>query len=385
MRPIVIITLVTLIVQGCHMGSRVVASLLAINLGANSFQVGALISFYSIFPLLLSVYSGVISDRFGSYRPMLIGIAVLGFGLAAPFAWPRLATLYASATLIGIGFVFFNVSVQNLAGALGGAEVRTRNFATLALGYGGGHMSGALIAGWVIDYRGFSAAYVAFSMFAAAAVALLALNRDLSKVQTASTGKRQSAFSMLQAAPLRRAIIVSGLVTTGWDLYTFYVPLYGHAIGLSASSIGTLLAASAVATLVVRLSLPALTRRFGVTGVLAGAMFAACALFTVFPFVTRLSLLLVLAFGIGLALGCSQPLTVNISYNRSPPGRSGEVVGLRLFINNITHIVVPLGAGAIGAAFGAGPVFWTSAAILAASGGLAREGRSAPAVSSNQR
>lgn len=372
MRPIVLITLITMVVQAVHMGSRVVASLFAIELGANPFQIGALISFYSIFPLLLSVYSGVVSDRFGSYRPMVFGTAVLGIGLAAPFVWPHLAALYASAMLIGVGFVFFNVSVQNLAGALGTEQERTRNFATLGLGYGGGHMLGPLLAGYIIDYHGFSAAYLAFAALAAVPVAMLATQRGIAAAPTRGAAPRQSAFALLKAPPLRRAIVLSGLVTTGWDLYTFYVPIYGHSIGLSASTIGTLLAAFAVATVVVRMSLPALTRRFSVERVLAVAMFVGCALFIVFPFVKLVPLLLALSFAIGLALGCSQPLTVNLAYNRSPPGRSGEVVGLRLFINNITHIGVPLAAGAVGAALGVAPVFWTNAAILAVSGHLAR-------------
>lgn len=372
MPPIVLITLLTLIVQALNTGSRVVASLLAIDLGANPFQIGALISFYALFPLMLSIYSGVVSDRFGSYRPMVYGTAVLGAGLAVPVIWPQLAALYLSAMLIGIGFVFFNVPAQNFAGALGSEQDRTRNFATLSLGYGGGHMLGPFTAGFLIDYQGFSVAYLAFAAVAALPVALLALSRGLAAAPTPKTAPRQSAFSLLKVPPLRRAIVLSGLVTSGWDLYIFYVPIYGHSIGLSASSIGTLLAAFAVATLVVRVSLPALTRRLGVERVLASAMFTGCALFVIFPFVSLLPLLLVLSFAIGLALGCSQPLTVNLAYNRSPPGRSGEVVGLRLFINNIMHIGVPLAAGAVGAMLGVAPVFWANAAILAASGRLAR-------------
>lgn len=372
MRPIVVITLITLLVQAVHMGSRVVASLFAIDMGANPFQIGALISFYAVFPLLLSIYSGVASDRFGSYRPMVIGTGVLGIGLAAPFAWPHLAALYVSAVLIGVGFVFFNVSAQNLAGALGSEQDRTRNFATLSLGYGGGHMLGPLMAGLLIDYRGFSITYLAFAALAAVPVALLAAHRGLALAPARGAAPRQSAFSLLKVPALRRAIVLSGLVTTGWDLYPFYVPIYGHSIGLSASTIGTLLAAFALATLVVRMALPALTRRFSIERVLAAAMFAGCVLFLVFPLITSTLLLLLLSFSIGLALGCGQPLTVNLAYNRSPPGRSGEVVGLRLFINNIIHISVPLAAGAVGAALGVAPVFWVSAAILGASGRLAR-------------
>ena len=127
MPAIYLVTLLTLIAQGCHMGSRMVASLFAIELGANPLLIGVLISAYSAFPLLLAVYSGRLSDRFGARRPMIAGTAILACGLIIPYLWPKLPALYISALLIGIGFIFYNVSAQNLAGALGTPEARTRN------------------------------------------------------------------------------------------------------------------------------------------------------------------------------------------------------------------------------------------------------------------
>jgi MFS family permease len=372
-QSIYLITLITLIIQGCHVGSRMVASLFAIELGANPFLIGALISAYSLFPLLLGIYSGRVSDRFGARYPMLAGTGVFGLGLLLPFVWPHLVTLYVSAVLVGIGFVFFNVSVQNLAGGLGRPEHRTRNFSTLGLGYSGGHMIGPLIGGYAIDHYGFTFAYVCYAVLTLLPFALLAWNRKLDVTARVDVQEQKSALELLQSAPLRQAIVVSGLVVTGWDLYTFYVPIYGHSIGLSASSIGAILGMFAAATFVVRVALPAVTRRYGVETVLSIAMFSGAAFFLPFPFIAFLPALLALSFGIGLALGCGQPLTLNITYNRSPPGRSGEVTGLRLTINNITHIGVPLAAGALGSALGVAPVFWVNAVLLATSGRLSRK------------
>jgi len=195
----------------------------------------------------------------------------------------------------------------------------------------------------------------------------LALHRALGAQAIAKESERGSAMDLMRIPPLRRMIIVSGLVTTGWDLYVFYVPIYGHSIGLSASTIGTILGAFAAATFIVRVMLPVLTQRYSVEYVLAVAMAAAGLLFLPFTFLTYVPALLALSFCIGLTLGVSQPLTLNLSYNRSPPGRSGEVTGLRLTINNITHIAVPIAAGSVGALFGITPVFWASAGILGAS------------------
>jgi len=373
MQSIILLALLTLIVQGCHMGSRMTASLFAIELGANPFLLGVLIAVYSLFPLLLAVFTGRLCDRYGSRYPMLYGVAVFGLGLLLPYAWPSLVMLYASAALIGVGFVLFNVAAQNLAGGLGPPEQRTRNFSTMGLGYAAGHMLGPLVAGYAIDTRGHAFAYLCFALLALLPVAMLARNRSLNVAPHAATHDRGSAFGLLRNASLRRAIITSGLVVTGMDLYTFYVPIYGHAINLSASTIGAILGMFAAASMVVRIVLPAVTRRYGVETVLSTSMFAAAVFFLPFPFITFVPALFALSFGIGLALGCGQPLTLNLAYNRSPPGRSGEVTGLRLTINNLTHISVPLAAGVLGAMFGVAPVFWASAALLVTSGVLSRD------------
>ncbi|HEX6003975.1 MAG TPA: MFS transporter [Burkholderiales bacterium] len=373
MPAIYLVTLLTLFAQAAHMGSRMVASLFAIELGANPLLIGALISAYSAFPLLLAVYSGRLSDRLGPRRPMIAGTAILACGLLLPCAWPQLPALYLSAILIGIGFIFYNVSAQNVAGALGKPAERTRNFSTLALGYSGGHMLGPLVGGYAIDYVGFTAAYLAYGALMLAALLLLLLNRDFEVAARTTAQERKSTLQLLRNPPLRRAILVSGLVVTGWDLYGFYVPIYGHSIGLSASTIGIILGVFAIASFIVRMVLPYFTRRYGVETVLSLAMFSGAAAFLPFPFIEFVPALLALSFTIGFALGCGQPLTLNIVYNRSPPGRSGEVTGLRLTINNVTHIGVPLAAGALGTALGVAPVFWINAAILAASGRLSRE------------
>ncbi|MCW5604140.1 MAG: MFS transporter [Burkholderiales bacterium] len=371
MKPITVVTLLTLAMQGGHMGSRVVASLLALSLGAGPMLIGILIAAYSIFQLGFALVVGRISDRYGSRRPMLGGSIAFAAGLMIPAMFPTLPALFVSAPLVGTGFVFFNVAVQNLAGTLGSAAERTRNFSTLSLGYSSGHMIGPVIAGLMIDRYGFGPAYIAFAVLTLVPILTLALSTTLGA--HGARGKPpagSSAFDLLRLPPLRRTIIVSGLVTTGWDLYVFYVPIYGHSIGLSASTIGSILGAFAAASFIVRIALPALTRRFSVETVLAVAMCIAAALFLPFAFIEFVPALLALSFGIGLMLGVSQPLTLNLTYNRSPAGRSGEVTGLRLTINNVTHIAVPLAAGSVGALLGIAPVFWASAAILLTSGWL---------------
>ena len=193
------------------MGSRVVASLLALSLGAGPMMIGVLIASYSIFQLAFALVVGRLSDRFGSRWPMLGGAIAFASGLVIPAASPTLPALFMSAPLIGIGFVFFNVAAQNLAGTLGNAAERTKNFSTMSLGYSSGHMLGPVIAGVMIDRYGFSPAYIAFAVLALAPIIALALLRQLGASGAEKEASPGSAFDLLRLPSLRRMIVVSSL------------------------------------------------------------------------------------------------------------------------------------------------------------------------------
>ena len=366
-----LIVLLNVVIHGCLTGSRVVMSLFAIELGVNAFSIGIMIALYSATPLLLGVTAGRVTDRYGVQPPMLFGAVLCGCGLMLPYYFPQVATLYISAAVIGTAFVFYNVAVQNLAGAWGPREERAKNFSTLSLGYSISSFCGPLAVGYIIEYYGYSRAYLCLGLSTLVAVAILLSYRKIREVRTPPPAPRtQGAFSLLRQTDLRKVLITGAMLVTGWDLYMFYLPLYAHSIGLAPSTIGIILGTFAVATFVVRFSLPQLNARFTARRVLAVSMYFGAAVFLVFPFAHNAWLIGLLSFGIGLALGCGQPITLLMSYNRSPEGRTGEVTGVRMTLNHFTHTLVPVLAGGLGAAFGMTPVFIMIAAVLGVSGHL---------------
>jgi MFS family permease len=369
------IVLVNIIVHGGYMGGRVVVSLAALDLHAGPFEVGVLVAMFSAFSVLLALYSGKISDRIGVRTPMLVGTLGMLGALLVPWWVPGMPGLYASASLQGAGFILFNVSVQNLTGALGTLQDRTRNFSLLSLGYSISSLVGPMACGFSIDHAGYARTFLflgcSMILPALIIVASPGMRTEAAPRQAAGTG---GTMELVRNRGLRTMFIVSGLVVTGWDLFTFYLPIYGHSLGLSASAIGLLLGCFAAATLVTRFALPRLVAKVSGEKVLGNAMLLGACVFLVFPFVHTLVLLYAACFALGLALGCGQPLCMMLTFNRAPPGRSGEVTGLRLTVNHFTHFLVPLAAGAAGAAFGLVPVFWANAVFLATSGYLARHG-----------
>jgi len=370
---VVFIIFLSMSVHACYIGSKVVVSLFALQLGASQGLVGVIASFYAAVPLLLGVYSGRLADTHGMRLPLLVGALTTSSAMLTGFVWRQLPGLFAVALLMGAAFVFFNVAIQTLAGSVGTPEQRPRNFAWLSIGYSMSSLIGPVFAGFSIDHAGHALTFLFFSFVPVVPIVLLIAKPHLTRPQVAKTAAHKgSALDLLQDAPLRRLIIISGLSVASSELFAFYVPVFTHQIGLSASTTGIILGAYAVAILVTRFFLGAITRRLRPDQIMfAFLLIAACA-FAVFPLLRSVYGLMAAAFVIGFGVGCTQPLLMSTSYEKSPPGRAGEVTGMRLTANNLARVVMPLLSGAIGTAFGAAPVFWMNALNLASISLLAR-------------
>lgn len=356
-------------------GSKMLISLYALEHGAHEVAIGVLYGLYSLAPIVLAVYAGRLSDRFGMRMPMLFGSTGLLLGLLVPWVVPGLPALFVSAALIGSCYIFFLVAMQSLVGAIGPESDRSRNFATYSLGVAASNLFGPLVVGFSIDGFGHADTYRNLALVPLIVIAWLAVDaRFLPRgAPKAAKPVQRPAFSMLTESPtLRRVLLTGGAIETGLELYSFYMPLYGHAVGLSASEIGVVMSVYAAALMVIRVLMPRLARMAGEAAVLRASLVAAALLYAVFPFFTGATALAALSFGLGLALGCCSPLSMVLTYNCAPAGRAGEAMGVRQTFNKLTETSAPVVFGAAGAAFGMLPVFWVSALLLVGGSLLAR-------------
>jgi MFS family permease len=374
--PIYGVFLIVLLNMTAYRGSKVVVTLFAIELGMNQFYIGALVAMYSLFPVLLGLYAGKLADRLGVRAPMIGGTIGVTTALLVPFIFPRVPALYVSATLIGATWVFYNVCVQSLIGALSDAGARARNFSNYGLVMAGGSFFGPLLSGISIEHFGAARTYLHLAAITlVSAVIMLSLRVISAGPGKAVTGEEHGAYSanLLKNKPLRRTLITSAIILTGTDLFQFYMPIYGHAVGLSASAIGMILGTFAVAAFVVRLVMPALVKRWSADTVLLASLFVGAGAYLLFPAFEHALLLAAVAFVLGLGMGCSQPVSLMLIYDRAPEGRSGEALGLRLTLNNFMHIAIPLIFGSIGTVLGVAPVFLANAAVMTAGGLISRK------------
>ena len=357
-------------------GNRVTVTLMAIKQGHSTAVVGLLVALYAFLPMLCAVAAGRISDRVGARKPMLAGSLSLAVGALVPALIPGLFALFASAALVGLGFMAFQVAVQNVTGDLGGPTARVHNFSLLALGNSTSGLLGPLLAGFSIDHVGFALTFAFLASFALAPAAVLAAGKvTLPGAHPARVaGRSGSAFELIAHRKLRGVFAVNVLLTMGWDLHTIVIPVYGTAIGLTASQIGVILASFAAATFVVRFSMPWIVRRATPRQILTLALFIAAAVYMLFPFVHTASALMAMSFTLGLGLGMSQPMVMSLLHSHAPAGRTGEAAGVRMSLVQSMACAVPLLFGALGATVGLTPVFWSVGACLATGGWLTRRG-----------
>ena len=354
--------------------AQVLLALYALHLGAQPFVVGVLAATFSAFPMLLSWQVGKLADRLGSRWPLMLGSVGGAGGMLVPYYMPGLPALYTAAAMYGLMFALSSVSLQNLVGLLSDPHTRARNYSNFSLVVSLSGFLGPLLAGFSIDHAGHSLACLYLGLISLVPAAMVALWGGVLPKGSGAASAAGSVGDLLAGSGLRRVLATSSLLVAGIDLFEFYMPIYGHGIGLSASAIGVVLATFSAAAFAVRLILPTLIDRLTEEKVLAYAFFIGAASLIIVPFLKSAAVLTLVSFAFGIGMGCGQPITMILTFNASAEGRSGEVMGLRVTVNHTTRVIVPVVFGSIGSGLGLFPVFWVNAFMLVSGGALTRSG-----------
>jgi MFS family permease len=285
---------------------------------------------------------------------------VAGGALAAfePMLW----VLAISACGLGVGWMVIAAASQYAIGMYGAGseEKRIRAFSIMSMGFSISSFLGPLIAGFMIDQTNFQATFALLACFPLVAALLFYVKRFLKlpsiehKVRDAPPGK---ASELLQIPIVRNTLMTGAVITIGWDLYIFVVPVLGSHIGLTATQIGSVMSLFAVAVFLVRFAMPRLQRWLGGRGVIVAAMIVSGSAFIAFTFADTYAAMLTISFVMGLGLGSSQPIVLSFLHAASPPNRIGEVNGLRMTMISTSQWTMPLVFGILSAKTGLLPLF----------------------------
>ena len=189
---------------------------------------------------------------------------------------------------------------------------------------------------------------------------------------TASAEGRPSFLSLLQVPGLKRLLMVNWLLAMCWDVHGFAVPVLGHGLGFSASTIGLVLGTFTLSVSVVRAAMPLWAHRVSSTTAVVSCMLGTALVYAIYPLATEPWMMATCSAVLGVTLGSTQPMIMTMLHQLTPDGRHGESLAMRSMAINLSSVLMPLAFGALGLALGAGALFWMLGTAVGSGAWLAR-------------
>lgn len=353
-------------------GFRMAAPLMALREGQGPATVGILLALFATSQVFLALPAGRYVDRHGLRKPVRWAVVITVAGAALAVAWPVFPILCLAALATGAGSGITVIALQRHAGRLAQDAHELRQvFSWLAIGPSISNFVGPLAAGLLIDASGFRAAYAFLAVLPLLAWAWVARVDEHPAEVAVERPAGQRSWDLLRQKDFRHLMLVNWLLASCWDVHTFLVPVLGHERGFSATAIGSVLGAFALAATAVRVAMPWLAARLREGLVVGAAMLATALLFALYPLVQSALLMTILSVLLGVALGSVQPMVMSTLHQITPRHRHGEALGLRSMAINLSSVVMPLLFGSAGTLVGVTAVFWTVGSVVGTGSRLA--------------
>jgi MFS family permease len=353
--------------HACMTGMRLATPLLALQQGYSALAVGVLLALFSLTQVFMAIPAGRFTDRHGLKKPVRISVVIACIGASVSVIWPVFPVLCFGALMTGGATGFTVIALQRHVGRMSSdANQLKETFSWLAIGPSVSNFIGPFFAGVLIDHAGqtpadadgFRAAFVMLSILPILAWYWIRQVHEQPMAPQLPEHANARVWDLLQDPMMRRLLLVNWLLSSCWDVHTFVVPVLGHERGLSASVVGSILGAFAVASAIIRVVLPWIARRLQEYRLLTGAMILASLIFAIYPLFDSAMAMAICSVSLGIVLGVVQPMIMSTLHQITPPHRQGEALGLRIMAVNASSVVMPLVFGAAGAVAGVSVVFW---------------------------
>ncbi len=365
--------------HACMTGFRMAAPLMALREGHSPLAVGMLLALFALAPVFMALPAGRYADRRGLKKPVAMAVGIASAGAAVSVAFPVFGVLCVSALACGAATGLAMISLQRHVGRLANNATELKQvFSWMAIGPSISNFLGPFAAGVMIDSFGFRAAFLLLALLPSLAWIWVRHTVEHEPVAPELRQSSGSSWNLLKDAGFRKLMLINWMLSSCWDVHTFLVPVLGHERGLSATVIGSILGAFALAATAIRVLMPWLAARLRESVVIGSAMGATALLFAVYPLVQAAWAMAALSILLGLALGSVQPMIMSTLHQMTPHHRHGEALGLRAMAINGSSVVMPLLFGSVGALVGVGAVFWMVGAVVGAGSPLAWSLRTPP-------
>ena len=378
---ITVVVAVTTLAQTSVFAVRPMVSYRALELGAGPFELGVVGGAFALLSLFFAVPAGHWVDRSGERVAIASGAAVVAASCAAFAVADSIAALVVCHAVLGIASIANVVGLQAIVANRATAAQRDRRFATFTMAVSIGQLVGPASAGIIATAvanrggDGNTAVCLASAATSAAAAALaMSLPRRpvaAAEVEDGSAGARPGVLTVLRQPGMSQAMLVSVTVLTAVDVFTTYMPAVGESLGLSVGAVTMLLASSRCVVLVPAIH-PWLIERLGRRRLLILSTVVPALLLCPLPWLDHIVVMALLVVVIGFGLGIGQPMSMVWVANRSPEASRGIALGIRLSVNRLGQISIPLIVGAIAGVAGISSILVSMAALLGISAAAVR-------------
>lgn len=352
------------------MGMRLAAPLWALRHGYSAFVVGLLLASASLMPVFLSLPAGRFAQKYGLKFPMRINISVACAGALAAVVYPSLVTLFIASLCIGAGTGGAIITVQrHLGRTYGGSVELTQAFGWFSLAPASASFFGPVAVGFLIDHASFQAAFALLLVFPVLDWLFVQRVTESHRPIFDQTAHQQSAWALLRAPMLRRVLLINWFLSTSWIVHSIVVPILGHEHAYSASGIGVILGAFAIAAVAVRALLPVMAKYLTEWLVITVASLVTALCFGIYPLLPSWEWMVGVSGVLGFSLGVVQPMIMSALHRITPEQHQGNALALRTMLMSASSVIMPMLLGA-GAVLGVSIVFWCASAAIVLSSGL---------------
>ena len=219
------------------LGIPAIASLIRADLGLTLTQAGSFLSAYYIGPVSMSLFAGMLADRWGTARTLVLGQALIAVGLLAASAAPTYGAFIALMIVAGVGYGTLNPASTTAAMSWFPPRQRATVVGLKQVGLPFGGMLGAAILPALALALGWRRALVASALaVAACAITCAIVYRDPPSEAAArrATGGRGALRAVLRARDLWLVALATGVFAAMQTVWMAFLALYLQGVvGLS--------------------------------------------------------------------------------------------------------------------------------------------------------
>lgn len=319
--------------------AMILLPLYVLEAGGGEALAALLVGVRGIGLLLFDVPAGALAARFGDRAILIAGLVAMLAGLALLAAAPALWVFPPAALLLGAGHAAWVLGRQSyITDVCGRAEVGRAITAMAGLQRVGaflGPAAGGLVAAWA----GYSAAFLAGALCAAAAAGfVLVYARDASDGPSAGDTVLGGLVAVLREQ--RRVLATAGTAALTLQLMRatrqLLVPLFGASIGLDPGAIGILYSLSAAIDMSLFYPVGVLVDRWGRKWSAVPSMLLFALGLGLLPYAQSYYSLLAAVLLLGLANGLGTGVVMVIGSDLAvASGRRGQFLGVWRLIGDV--------------------------------------------------